>query len=277
MSISELEIKWLNFVRRLRVVGVLLIFVIIPFLGFVMIPIYFILAMVAVGDVSKLNRELNDQFLQDFRSKYVAASICKLIGSFVVHAGALITAFRMFIYGTYSTMYFPFYPYYIPPTIIVFVVGFIFMIIGSAVEIGAWNNLKLFVYHRKEIFPISINTDTINKIENLRSGAVAWALGFLGVTIIIGWINQIVGYIGLSNVAERLTMGEPIKPQTQVYQAPPQPTPPTPPTPPSAPLPPFPSAQEPQSVTDIEFCPMCGAKVSKGAMFCGECGVKLVN
>ncbi|GAG35195.1 unnamed protein product, partial [marine sediment metagenome] len=35
MSISELEIKWLNFVRRLRVVGVLLIFVIIPFLGFV--------------------------------------------------------------------------------------------------------------------------------------------------------------------------------------------------------------------------------------------------
>ncbi len=274
MSISELEIKWLNFVRRLRVVGVLLIFVIIPFLGFVMIPIYFILAMVAVGDVSKLNRELNDQFLQDFRSKYIAASICKLIGSIVVHAGALITAFRIFIYGTYSTVYFPFYPYYIPPTIIVFVVGFIFMIIGSAVEIGAWNNLKLFVYHRKEIFPISINTDTINKIENLRSGAVAWALGFLGVTIIIGWINQIIGYIGLSNVAERLTMGEPIKPQTQVYQAPP---PPTPPTPPSAPLPPSTSAQEPQSVTDIAFCPMCGAKVSKGATFCGECGVKLVN
>ena len=78
MSWSELEIKWLSFVRRLRVVGVLLIFVMIPFLAFVMIPIYFILAMVAVGDISKLNRELKDSYLQSFRSKYIAASILKV-------------------------------------------------------------------------------------------------------------------------------------------------------------------------------------------------------
>jgi len=274
MSISELELKWLNFVRRLRVVGMLLIFVMIPFIAFLIIPIHFILTMVAVGDVSKLNRELKDPYLQTFRSKYIAASIIKLIGSIVVHTGAAIVAFGYFFHPIFDPYYIGMFPYSIPPTVIVFIIGVIIMIIGSAVEIGAWNKLKLFVYHRKEIFPISINTDTINKIENLRSGAVAWALGFLGVTIIIGWINQIVGYIGLSNVAERLTMGEPIKPQTQVYQAP---SPPTPPTPPTAPLPPSPSAQEPQSVTDIVFCPMCGAKVSKGAIFCAECGVKLVN
>ena len=38
-----------------------------------------------------------------------------------------------------------------------------------------------------------------------------------------------------------------------------------------------PLAQEPQSVGAFEFCPMCGASVSKGASYCAECGVKIVN
>ena len=79
----------------------------------------------------------------------------------------------MFFYGTYYTVYFPFFPYYLPPSVIVFIIGVIIMIIGSITEIGAWNNLKLFVYHHKEIFPVIIHTDTIYKIENLRSGAVS--------------------------------------------------------------------------------------------------------
>jgi hypothetical protein len=271
MSISELEIKWLNFVKRLRVVGVLLIFVVIPFLAFVMIPIYFIFTMIAVGDISKLNREVKDPYLQSFRSKYIAASIIKLIGSIIVHAGAVIVAFAFFTYYSYYPGYFP---YWVPPSVIVFVIGVIIMIIGSAVEVGAWNNLKLFVYHHKEIFPITIHTDTIKKIESLRSGAVLWALGFLGVPILIGWINQLIGYFGISDVAERLTKAEPIAPQTQVYQPP---SPPTPPSPPVPPTPLTPSIQEPQTASDIAFCPMCGAKVSKGAIFCGECGVRIVN
>jgi len=266
MSISELEIKWLNFVRRLRVVGVLLIFVIIPFLGFVIIPIHFILTMVAVGDVSKLNRELKDPYLQSFRSKYITASIIKLIGSIIVHAGALMLAVALNVNPIYDLFYYSFFPrWIISPIVIVFIVGFVSMIIGSITEIGAWNNLKLFVYHNKELFPVGISYNTTAKVENLRSGAVAWALGFLVITILIGWIHQLVGYFGLSNVAEKRMKAEPIAPKTQAYQAPSPPTPPTPP------------AQEPQQVYDISFCPMCGSKVSIGATFCKECGVKLVN
>ena len=278
MTISEIEIKWLNFVRRLRVVGILLIFVIIPFLAFVMIPIYFILTMVAIGDVSKLNRDLKDPYLLAFRSRYLAASVIKLIGSIVVHAGALMVAFNYnFGYPLYGFPYFGYYPFYFPPAIIVFIVGFIFMIIGSVVEIGAWDNLKLFIYHNKTIFPANIHIGTINKIENLRTGALLWALGFLVVTIIIGWITQLIGYIGLSSVAERGLKGEPILPKTQVYQAPSPPVPPTPPTPLPTPSTPFRTVQESQPIEEIIFCPMCGAKVSPGAVFCGECGVRLKN
>jgi len=132
------------------------------------------------------------------------------------------------------------------------------MIIGSGVEIGAWDNLKLFIYHNKDMFPGRNNYGTTSKVETLRSGAVAWALGFLVITIIIGWISQLVGYFGLSRVAERGSKIDPIAPRIQDYQT----------------LSPPP--QEPRPVENIVFCPMCGSKVSKGATFCAECGVKLV-
>ncbi|MFX0075167.1 MAG: zinc ribbon domain-containing protein [Candidatus Hermodarchaeota archaeon] len=274
MSNSELEIKWLNFVRRLRVVGVLLIFVIIPFLAFIMIPIHFIFTMIAVGDITKLNRKLNSPYIQTFRSKYIAASILKLIGSIIVHAGSVLVAFAYFGYAVFDPIYIGYFPYNTPPAIFICIIGFIFMIVGSAVEIGAWENLKLFVYHNRDIFDERVHSETMLKIDNLRSGAVLWTLGFLVVTILIGWITQLIGYFGLSNAAERSMKAEPIKPQAQVYQAPPPPAPPTPPTPPS---PPKQSVQKPQVASDIVFCPMCGAKVSQGAIFCGECGVKLVE
>ncbi|GAG64024.1 unnamed protein product, partial [marine sediment metagenome] len=84
MSISDFELKWIKFTKSLRSVGVLLIFVMIPFLAFVIIPIQFILTMVAIRDIKIINHELNDPYLKNFRSKYLAASILKFIGSIIV-------------------------------------------------------------------------------------------------------------------------------------------------------------------------------------------------
>ena len=108
MSISDLEMKWINFTKNLRIVGVLLIFVMIPYLAFVLIPIQFILTMVALRDISSINRELNDPYIKSFRSRYIIASIIKLIGSIIVHVGAAMIAAILFL----PSFFYPYDYYY---------------------------------------------------------------------------------------------------------------------------------------------------------------------
>jgi hypothetical protein len=216
--------------------------------------------MIAIKEVNNINHELNDPYLNSFHSRYLAASILKFIGSMIIHAGAVILAVTFYLLlPIYDLYYLVSSLSLIISPIIVLIVGFVTMIIGSSVEIGAWDNLKLFIYHHKELFPEGNSYYTTAKVDNLRSGAVAWALGFLIITIIIGWIFQLIGYFGLSNAAERGTKMEPIAPKTQVYQTPSLPT------------------QESQPVDAIEFCPMCGTNVVEGATYCRECGVKILN
>jgi len=257
MSISDLEMKWSNFTRSLRSVGILLIFIMIPFLAFVIIPIQFILTMVAIRDIKNINHELKDPYLKSFRSKYLAASIVKFFGSIIVHVGVVVITVILII----SPIIYPFYLGSLSvgrfiPAIVLFIIGFVIMIIGSNVEVGAWNNLKLFLYYNKEMFPKNISYHISISVDNLRKGASLWSISFLIIPIIIGWIYQLVGYFGLNNAIKEGKKIESIAPKTRDFQ------PITPPT------------QEPQPVGVIKFCPMCGASIVEGATYCGECGVK---
>ena len=247
MSISNLEMKWISFTENLRNVGVLLIFVMIPYLALVIIPIQFFFIRVALKDIDSINHELNDPYINSFRSRYLMASIIKLIGSMTIHVAGVII---VFILNTELIGGFGFLPWWIiPSTNISLIIGFVIMIIGSSVEVGAWNNLRLLIHHNKELFPETTHYETTANVKRLRSGALLWALGFLFITIIIGWIFQLKGYFGLSKIAKR---GNIYKINTRI-------------------------TQKPQPVSVNDFCSMCGASVSKGASYCAECGVKIVN
>jgi hypothetical protein len=270
MSNSNIEMNWLSFVKRLRSVGALLLFVMIPYFAFVIIPIQFILAIIAVRNIKNMNQELNNSFLENFYSKYLAASILKFIGSIIVHvAGAMfavIIAFSTF----FAPIYLGPYPVWLfPPAITLMVIGFIVMIVGSSIEVGAWDSLKYFIQDNSHLFAERSLGDIRSSLKNLRTGALLWALGFLIVPIIIGWILQLIGYFTLSNIAkwgieiEKITPitqdTKPISSDTQETLIISQPT------------------AEPQPEEIIKFCPMCGAKIPEGAKFCGECGVHLDN
>jgi uncharacterized membrane protein len=211
--------------------------------------------MVSLRDIKNINRELNDGYLKSFHSKYLAASILKLFGSILVHIGAAMIA----IFNSLSLPYYYSIFGIVFPAMIVFVIGFVFMIVGSGVEIGAWDNLNLFIHHNDALFQQRISSDTTTKVETLRSGARLWTLGFFVVTIVIGWIVQIIGYFGLISAAESALKHEEMVPATQYYQ------PNSPPT------------QEQKPVAKKEFCAMCGASIAEEASYCANCGVKIVN
>ncbi|MFW9818858.1 MAG: zinc ribbon domain-containing protein [Candidatus Thorarchaeota archaeon] len=266
MSDFDLEIKWVEFVKKLRTIGALLLFVFIPYLAFVIIPIQFILTIIAIKDLKNMNRELNNSFLYNFHSKYLTATIVKFIGSILLHlAAAMIAAVITIgpIFDPFFVLPFP----GLPPAITLVIIGFIIMIIGSSVEVGAWDNLKFFIQDKKDMFPARNLNDTLTSIENLRTGAFLWALGFLIIPIVIGWIFQLIGYFGLSRVAKWGMKLEPITPIKQEY----------------TPISQIPQEHQPvttitqdlETVDVIQFCPMCGAKVTEGAKYCGECGVNL--
>jgi hypothetical protein len=262
MSSSNIEIQWIEFVKKLRSVGALLLFVFVPYLAFLIILLQLILTLGALKNIKNMNRELNNSFLHNFYSKYQTAAIVKFIGSIVVHLGAAMISIVL----TFGFP--PLLPFNgLPPAIILLIIGFIIMIIGSAVEVGAWNNLKFFIQDHKVLFPARNLYDTITSIENLRTGAYLWALGFLIIPIVIGWIFQLIGYFTLSNIAKWGMKLEPITPISQDFK----------------PISPTPQKIEPASIAPpqietedvIRFCPMCGAKISEGGKFCGECGVNL--
>jgi uncharacterized membrane protein len=262
MASSSLEVKWVDFVKKLRGVGALLFFVFVPYLAFFIIPIQFILTLIAIRDIKNINQELNNSLLYNFYSKYQTATIVKFIGSIVVHLGAALMA-AVITFGFPHLL-----PYNgLPPAIVLLIIGFIIMIIGSAVEVGAWDNLKFFIQDHKEMFPARSLYDTISSIENLRTGAFLWALGFLIIPIVIGWIFQLIGYFTLSNVAKWGMKLEPIIPKSQNFE----PISTMPQIVQSTPI----SPPETELKNIIKFCPMCGAKISEGAIYCGECGVNL--
>lgn len=266
MSNSSLEKKWYGFGKYILIVSILWVFILIPYLAFGIIVLQFIFINLALNEIKKINRQLNNPNLEQFYTKCITGNIIKLIGLIILNIGAaMITGF--FVLGPLG----PFGPLVFLSIIILLIIGFIIMIIASSIEMRGWEELGSFFLQNKAMFPNKVAKDVIDGVDNLRSGTLSWALGFLIIPIIIGWIYQMVGYFKLATL-NKLVPKKGIQPT---------PTPEPQPTPiselqasltfESQPSPT--SAQEPRDI--IKFCPLCGAKIEQGTRFCGECGAQI--
>jgi hypothetical protein len=93
-----------------------------------------------------------------------------------------------------------------------------------------------------------------------------YALGFLGITIFIGFIFKIVGYFKLAKLNNLIYQSQPKEVTSQYrvqYQS--EQTQ-------SAQLAPSEVEIPEKSVEIINFCAHCGAKLSRGGRFCPLCG-----
>lgn len=273
MSNDDLPLNWYNFGKNIRIVAIFSILIVIPYFAFIANLILLIFICIAIGHIKKINQQLRDPYLSSFSSKYLAAAIIKFIGLIFVNIAGIIIAGRYFMGVSYYYYYyyipFPFSLIVSPVILTTLVPGFVLMIIGCAIEKGGWENLKSYFYMNKDEFPPGAYLRVNEGTSNLSSAALMWALGFLVIPIIIGYIMYIVGYFKLSVLAEKAPTfkKQPVPPAIPKVPIPPKPIPPPSYT--------TPYSSTPETTPSMNFCPHCGAELEKGGRYCGTCGSPL--
>lgn len=255
MAQYNIQQEFTNYGKNMQLVAIFMVLTIIPYISFIFSILMLVFIFMALGNLRNANYQLNSLNLSEHRSKYITAFILKLIGTLVMTASLPLALIPIMSsgYGYGSTWSI------IIIMIIPLVIGFIFMIVGAIIEMGAWEQLRLFLEQdSKDLFPDFLKREAINGCNNLRTGALMYALSFLIVTILIGFIFQVIGFFKLAKFSQLPHL-------SQQVAVPPKPEQPTP----------VPEPVTPTKEEEKRFCPNCGAEIRGAGNFCAECGSPL--
>jgi hypothetical protein len=222
-------------------------------LGFLSITplIALIFIFIALGNIKRANYQLNNEYLLKYRSKYISSFIVGIFGVPILVIGILMIVFSA------VNLFLPFDWIIIFAGITILIIGLAFFIVSGVTEMHAWENLKIFLAENGDLFPNRITEDAIDGAAKLRTAALMYILGFLGITLIIGFIFQVIGYFKLAKFnmldISYISKPEPLEPLPQkTYQE-----------------------KIPISSDIPKFCPACGAKLSGEGRFCALCGSEI--
>ncbi len=211
-----------------------------------------IFTFIALGNIKNANLKLNNEYLEEFRSKYIKAFILRICGTIVL------------ILGVINLVLFFFIPYYfssfwimISISAILILTGITFGITSLVAEMKAWESLKRFFVENRSMFPGSISHELIEGCDKLKTAALLNALGFLIITIIVGFIYQVIGYFNLAKLNTLIIYDIPKTTPIQV-------------SPIQVNLP----ESRSNGINEVasKFCPSCGTKLSGLGKFCPLCG-----
>ncbi len=249
MSNVDVKSEFSEFGKKMKIVGIMTILVIIPYVGSFLSFIGFIFGIMALADIRNANNKLNQSSLENYRSKYISAIVIRIISTAISAIGSFYTS------NWVIDFVFTFNLSAIIGGAVIILITFALNIIAAAIEMDAWRSLTDFFNQNRTLFPQHIATEVADGSDKLRSAALMNILSFLIITILIGWILQIIGYFKLAKL-EEITRYSDTAPTTStpIEEVASQPTAPT---------------------LELKYCPNCGAKVSGEGKYCVECGSEL--
>jgi len=235
-----------EFGRKIHVVALCYILsLVIPWIP-TMIMVIFLYS--ALKNIKSVLFQMADRYLFEFRNKFIYAYVLRIFGILLLTTGLIGLIFGFIYVGMEIALL----------NIIPIIIGLITIVLGSIVEMKAWDNLNMFFKVHRNEFPEIILRDAIYGTEKLRTGNLLMALSFLIVPAIIGWIFHVIGYFKLSALKHLVIPSS----QQAISQ---------------------PLMKEPEQVTinnvvhgnTARFCQQCGNEISRDTNYCFGCGAQL--
>ncbi|MFX1588038.1 MAG: hypothetical protein ACFFC1_07785, partial [Promethearchaeota archaeon] len=210
-----------------------------------------IFMFIALGNIKKANLQLNNRNLVAYRSKYISSFILLSVGITILAIGIAIIVLN----ALEVLLFFDWMIIFAGATITL--IGFVLMIVSGVTQRHAWENLKIFLAENGDLFPKAIAMEAYDGANKLKTAMLMYLLGFLGITLIIGFIFQIIGYFKLAKF-NRLDIS--FNPKSEPQQSKRQE-----------------SYQEQISIIKEipKFCSACGGNLSGEGRFCALCGAEI--
>jgi uncharacterized membrane protein len=208
MAKVDVSKEFSEFGKKMKIIAIMTVLSIIPFIGTILSLIGSIFAIMALSDIRNANYKLKQSSLVNYRTKYSRAIVFRIISTVILGA----VSFYSLGNPSHSGIM----------TIIPTIISFIISIIAAAIEMDAWRSLTDFFNQNRGLFPNYIALSASEGSDKLRSAALMNILSFLIITIVIGFILQILGYIKLAKLEEmiRFTETTPAKPVPSTQQVP---------------------------------------------------------
>ena len=251
MSNEIVTAEFRDFGRRMNIILIcyILNFIIPVIPGIIM----FIYSLMVLGNIKRVNEQLNSPNLRKFRSYYITSVVLSIVTGIVTILVMIPFLMPLIEYAMEMDPADPmpdinaFFDL-IYPIIIIGIIGFIIILSASILQMQAWDNLNAFFRLNSNLFPDNIAQDAIEGSKNLKTANLCMILIFLIITGIIAIIYMILGYSKLSRLNN---LGvSPYKPAAQ----------------PAAPA---------QQAADKRYCSSCGSPVKEEENFCNSCGERL--
>lgn len=242
-----------DFGKNTQLIAIFLLVSLIPGIGFIGFILALVFKFAALNNIKFINLSLNNDLLEEFRLKMISSITRLFIAIFSIIPGGIFLAIGFLTpLGNFGSI--------IIIGSVLIALGLILVISAFVTERKAWKNLKIFFEENQYMTSKIFMRDVIQGIDNLATGALLNALFIFGITIFIGFILQIVGYFQVAKIANVMTQ---IPQESEIIMANSYPTVTTT------------SKVIIKQAEAVNFCPMCGTRVSQKGIFCAECGAKI--